>query len=177
MECVMRRRTSCGSTKVNFGAELLLLTPPLLLLFLRPHVMKRLRPDKGADLSAERCVGVEGGQTGERAAGDGRGGGAGSSSTSSTHPTTPWVLWHFWKTTKTKFFGETKLYVVHLRSVTGATGCVFGLQIHDSGENHPFKEKPTMGFEKNAKTWHQNNTARRWQTTMQISMKYDGRMK
>lgn len=156
----MRRRTSCGSTQVNFGAELLLLPPPLLLLFLRPHVMKRLRPDKGADLSAERCVGVEGGQTGERAAGDGRGGGAGSSSTSSTHPTTPWVLWHFRKTTKTKFFRETKLYVVHLRSGTRATGCVFGLQIHDSGENvqiinliiikpkknHPFKEKPTMGF-------------------------------
>lgn len=43
--------------------------PPLLLLFLRPHVMKRLRPDKGADLSAERCVGVEGGQTGGRASG------------------------------------------------------------------------------------------------------------
>lgn len=28
MECVMRRRTSCGSTQVNFGAELLLLPPP-----------------------------------------------------------------------------------------------------------------------------------------------------
>lgn len=71
-------RTSCESPQVNFGAEHLLLLPLLLVFLLQPSILmqwsgcdlERAAPDKDADLSAERCVGIEDGQMGWQAAGD-----------------------------------------------------------------------------------------------------------